>query len=56
MKGEEMKGRGVGDQKKKEREGRKNKKTICRWFYRWNLHANKKDSRLKYTDRFLFHR
>ena len=34
---------------------RENKKTICRWFYRRNLRAKKKnDSRLKYTDGFLF--
>jgi len=36
--------------------GRKNKKTICGWFYRQNLRAKKKDSRLKYTDGFLFRR
>jgi hypothetical protein len=35
---------------------RENKKTICRWFYRRNLRAKKKDSRLKYTDGFLFRR
>jgi hypothetical protein len=37
-------------------EGWKNKKTICRWFYRRNLRAKKKDSRLKYTDGFVFRR
>ena len=31
---------------------RKHKKTICRWFYRRNLSAKKKVSRLKYTDGF----
>jgi hypothetical protein len=36
--------------------GRKNKKTICRWFYRQNLRTKKKDSCLKYTDGFLFRR
>jgi len=36
--------------------GRKNKKTICQWFYRRNLRAKKKVSRLKYTDRVLFRR
>jgi len=40
----------VGDSPFRRYIGRKNKKTICRWFYRRNLRAKKKDSRLKYTD------
>ena len=36
--------------------GRKNKKIICRWFYRRNFRTKKKVSHLKYTDGFLFRR
>ena len=44
----------VGDSPFRRYIGRKNKKTICQWFYRRNLRAKKKkDSRLKYTDGFL---
>ena len=46
----------VGDSPFRRYIGRKNKKTICRWFYRRNLDAKKKDSPLKYTDGFLFRR
>jgi len=46
----------VGDSPFRRYIGRKNKKNICRWFYRRNLCAKKQDSRLKYTDRFLVRR
>jgi hypothetical protein len=46
----------VGDSPFRRYIDRKNKKTICRWFYRQNLRAKKKMSRLKYTDGFLFRR
>jgi len=42
----------VGDSPFRRYIGRKNKKTICRWFYRRNLRAKKKVSSLKYTDGF----
>ena len=32
----------IGDSPFRRYIGRQNKKTICRWFYRWNLRANKK--------------
>jgi len=46
----------VGDSPFRRYIGRQNKKTIYRWFYKRNLCAKKKDSRLKYTDEFLFRR
>ena len=46
----------VGDSPFRRYIGRKNKKTICWWFYKRNLRTKKKDSRLKYTDGFLFRR
>jgi hypothetical protein len=46
----------IGDSHFRRHIGRKNKKTICRWFYKRNLRAEKKkDSHLKYTDEFLVH-
>jgi len=46
----------VGDSLFRRYIGRENKKTIYWRFYRRNLRAKKKDSRLKYTDGFLFRR
>jgi len=46
----------VGDSPFRRYIGRQNKKTICRWFYRRNLRAKKKDSHLKYTNGFLVRR
>jgi len=46
----------IGDSPFRRYIGRKNKKIIYRWFYRRNVHAKKKDSRLKYTVGFLFRR
>jgi len=46
----------VGDSPFRRYISRKNKKTIYRRVYRRNVRAEKKDSRLKYTDGFSFRR